>query len=61
LNSGINFKTPEMLFLGQKETLPKLDWDPKTLPTTGQVIKGKEKIKSDEKESNICSFLYSNC
>jgi len=55
LNCGINFKTPEMLFLGIKETLPKIEWDPKALPKSGQILVGKDKdkIKSGEKEMII--------
>jgi len=55
LNCGIGFKTPEMFFLGEKETLPTIEWDPKTLPKSGQVIKGvdNDKIKSGDKEMII--------
>ena len=61
LNCGIGFKTPEMFFLGEKETLPAIEWDPKTLPKSGQVIKGvdNDKIKSGDKESKILGvFCY---
>lgn len=41
LNIGIDFKSPEMLFLGLKETLPKIEFDPKKLAEGPKsIIKG---------------------
>lgn len=52
----MQFRTPEQFFLGQDETLPKFEWDPKSLMSSegGAVLKGKPKdakIASDTKES----------
>jgi bifunctional polynucleotide phosphatase/kinase len=52
LNCGAQFKTPEMLFLGLNETLPKFEFDPRTIKTTGSLLRGKDDshIKSKDKE-----------
>jgi len=55
LNCGVVFKTPEQLFLGSKETLPVIEFNPRNIPTTGQIFKGKDisDVKSKDKESKI--------
>jgi len=44
-----------MLFLGSKETLPAIEFNPRNIPTTGQIFKGKDisDIKTKDKESKI--------
>jgi hypothetical protein len=56
LNIGCNFMTPEACFLGEKDVLPKIDFNPRNIfKTNGSLFKGKTnpKIKSDGKESKI--------
>jgi hypothetical protein len=53
LNIGCQFQTPESFFLGEKDELPELEFDPRLLPKTGSVLKGKDNstIKASHKES----------
>ena len=55
LNCGVVFKTPEMLFLGTKETIPEIDFNPRTIKTTGSIFEGKDikDVKSKDKESKV--------
>jgi bifunctional polynucleotide phosphatase/kinase len=55
LNVGLQFKTPEQFYLGQKETIPVLEFNPKAIKTAGSVFKGKAnpKVKGESKEMVI--------
>lgn len=55
MNIGVIFKTPESFFLGEKDDLPQLEFDPKTIPKTGNVLKGKQEsvVKAKSKEMII--------
>jgi bifunctional polynucleotide phosphatase/kinase len=55
LNIGVQFRTPEHFFLGQKESIPELEFDPKAIKKLGSVFKGKTapKVKGDSKEMVI--------
>lgn len=57
INCGLEFKTPEMLFYGEKDELGDLGFDPRKLKTSvgNTVIKGKDnsKIKGADKEMII--------
>lgn len=56
LNCGVGFMTPEACFLGEKDNIPALDFNPKTVfKTTGNLFKGKTNpaIKKDGKEMII--------
>jgi len=39
LNVGLKFQTPEQFFLGQKETVPKPQFDPKQINKSGSALK----------------------
>lgn len=51
LNVGIQFKTPENLFLGEKEKVEVKGFNPSTVPETGELIVGKNlKITVEPKQ-----------